>query len=91
MMRYYSPRMDILLRTMNHIGLENNGKNPAQVALNWIMNKGIVPLPGIKTLSQTIENTETTRWSMTKEQAALLDTLTGRTDVRLTEEADRLQ
>lgn len=90
MMRYYSPRMDILLRTMNHIGLENNGKNPAQVALNWIMSKGIVPLPGIKTLSQAIENTETVRWSMTKEQINLLDTLTGKSDIRMANEEDSL-
>lgn len=91
MMRYYSPRMDILLRTMNFIGLENNGKNPAQVALNWIMNKGIIPLPGCKTLSQAIENTETARWNMTKEQMNLLDTLTGKTDIRMDDQDDRLQ
>lgn len=76
MLRYHMPRMDILLRTMNHIGLENNGKNPSQVALNWIMNKGIIPLPGTKTLSQAIENAQTPSWSMTAEQFALLDTLT---------------
>ena len=76
MLRYSTPRPDILMRTMNHIGLENNGKNTAQVALNWIMNKGIIPIPGAKTLSQAIENAQTPSWSMTEEQAALLDTLT---------------
>lgn len=82
MLRYYTPRLDILLRTMNHIGLENNGKNCAQVALNWIMRKGIVPIPGTKTLSQAIENSQTPRWSMTAEQVNLLDTLTGQSAVR---------
>ncbi len=77
MLRYYTPRLDILLRTMNHIGLENNGKNCAQVALNWIMRKGIVPIPGTKTLPQAIENAQTPRWEMTAEQMTLLDTLTG--------------
>jgi aryl-alcohol dehydrogenase-like predicted oxidoreductase len=86
MMRYYSPHMDILLRTMNHIGLENNGKNPAQVALNWIMNKGIVPIPGVKTLSQAIENDQTPGWTMTNEQMELLNTLTGKTEVRIPED-----
>ena len=83
MLRYYTPRLDILLRTMNHIGLENNGKNCAQVALNWIMRKGIVPIPGTKTLSQAIENSQTPQWSMTAEQMTLLDTLTGQSNVRL--------
>ena len=83
MLRYYTPRLDILLRTMNHIGLENNGKNCAQIALNWIMRKGIVPIPGTKTLSQAIENSQTPQWSMTAEQMTLLDTLTGQSNVRL--------
>ncbi len=87
MLRYHTPSLDILLRTMNHIGLENNGKNCAQVALNWIYNKGIVPIPGTKTLPQAIENAQTIRWSMTKEQMNLLDTLTGKTEVRVPEEA----
>ena len=89
MMRYHTPRLDILLRTMNHIGLENNGKNCAQVALNWVMNKGIVPIPGTKSLSQAIENGQTPQWAMTPEQMNLLDTLTGKTEVQLPEESGK--
>ncbi len=85
MLRYHTPRLDILLRTMNHIGLENNGKNCAQVALNWIMTKGIIPIPGTKTLPQAIENAQTPHWEMTAEQRNLLDTLTGQTTVRVRE------
>ena len=83
MLRYHTARLDILLRTMNHIGLENNGKNSVQVALNWIMRKGIVPIPGTKTLSQAIENAQTPGWSMTNEQMSLLDTLTNSPQVSL--------
>ena len=82
MLRYYAPRLDILLRTMNHIGLENNGKNCAQVALNWIARKGVVPVPGTKTLAQAIENAQTPAWRISPEQTALLDTLTAKTEVR---------
>ncbi len=89
MLRYHTPRLDILLRTMNHIGLENNGKNCAQVALNWIMSKGIIPIPGTKTLPQAIENAQTPHWQMTAEQQNLLDTLTGRSAVRIRENADQ--
>ena len=88
MLRYHTPRLDILLRTMNHIGLENNGKNCAQVALNWIRCKGVVPLPGTKTLSQAIENAQISSWIMTVEQMNLLDTLTGQSGIR-TREQDR--
>lgn len=76
MLRYYTPRLDILLRTMNYIGLENNGKNTSQVALNWIVRKGIIPIPGIKSLPQAIEDSQNADWAMTDEQMALLDTLT---------------
>ena len=86
MLRYHTPRLDILLRTMNHIGLENNGKNCAQVALNWIRCKGIVPLPGTKTLPQAIENAQTANWIMTVEQMNLLDTLTTRSESLIPEE-----
>ena len=85
MMRYHTPRLDILLRTMNHIGLENGGKNSAQVALNWILKKGVIPIPGTKTLSQAIENAQTPHWLMTPEQMNLLDTLTGKSEVRMEE------
>ena len=78
MLRYHTPRLDILLRTMNHIGLENSGKNCAQVALNWVMQKGVVPIPGTKTLPQAIENAQTPNWNMTPEQVSLLDTLTAK-------------
>ncbi|MBQ6520809.1 MAG: aldo/keto reductase [Anaerolineaceae bacterium] len=82
MLRYHTPRLDILLRTMNHIGLENNGKNCAQVALNWILKKGVIPIPGTKSLSQAIENAQTPNWRMSPEQTALLDTLTSKTEIQ---------
>ncbi len=76
MLRYSSPRLDLLLRTMNHIGLENDGKNCAQVALNWICRKGIIPIPGVKSLDQAIENAQTPRWQMTDDQVRMLDNIT---------------
>lgn len=90
MLRYHTPRLDILLRTMNHIGLENNGKNCAQVALNWITRKGIIPIPGIKSLQQAIENDQTPLWEMSDEQMALLDTLTGKTDLPMEDKNDKI-
>ena len=76
MLRYNSPKLELLLRTMNHIGLENDGKNCAQVALNWVCRKGIIPIPGVKSLDQAIENAQTPRWQMTDEQVQVLDNIT---------------
>ena len=89
MLRYHTPRLDILLRTMNHIGLENNGKNCAQVALNWLLCKGAVPIPGTKTLPQAIENAMTPQWMMTGEQQNLLDILTDRMHSEGNENSER--
>ena len=34
-----------LIETMRAVG-EPKGKSPAQVALNWLLCKGVVPIPG---------------------------------------------
>ena len=31
------------------IGADHAGKPPVQVALNWLISKGVVPIPGAKT------------------------------------------
>jgi aryl-alcohol dehydrogenase-like predicted oxidoreductase len=41
-----------LLDLMKQIGDARGGKTPAQVALNWIMKQGIVPIPGAKNARQ---------------------------------------
>lgn len=73
MMKYCLPSMDLLFRTMNHIGMENNGMNCAQVALNWLLCKGVIPIPGAKTIDRVIENDRALSFRMTNEQLHLLD------------------
>lgn len=54
------------------------GRPPEQVALNWLRAKGVVPVAGAKTGAQAARNAGALGWSLTPEQVALLDVVTGR-------------
>eukprot|EP00958_Prasinococcus_capsulatus_P019345 scaffold2364_cov426-Prasinococcus_capsulatus_cf.AAC.16 len=45
----------------------------AQVALNWVICKGAIPIPGAKNKEQAEENAGAVQWRLTKEQVAFLD------------------
>ena len=73
MRKYCTPALNLLIRTMNNIGMENNGQNCAQVSLNWLICKGVIPIPGAKRVEQAIENNSVGTWRMTDEQFELLN------------------
>jgi aryl-alcohol dehydrogenase-like predicted oxidoreductase len=50
-----------------------HGKTPSQVALNWIVCKGAVPIPGAKNPNQAAENAGTLGWHLTPAEIAALD------------------
>ena len=58
---------------MNEIGQEHGGKSNSQVALNWIIRKGALPIPGAKNASQALQNAGTLGWKLTEEEVAKLD------------------
>jgi aryl-alcohol dehydrogenase-like predicted oxidoreductase len=62
-----------LLRLMADIGREHNGKTIAQVALNWTICKGTVPIVGVKTERQVRENIGALGWRLSPSQVAALD------------------
>jgi aryl-alcohol dehydrogenase-like predicted oxidoreductase len=62
-----------LLQLMTEIGQEHGGKTPGQVALNWIICKGALPIPGAKNASQASQNTGAAGWRLTPEQVKALD------------------
>jgi aryl-alcohol dehydrogenase-like predicted oxidoreductase len=41
-----------LIEVMRAVGKERGGKTPAQVALNWLVCKGALPIPGAKSAKQ---------------------------------------
>ena len=66
-------RMTPLLTLIKRIGSDHDGKTPAQVALNWVICKGALPIPGAKNLSQAEQNAGALGWRLTEEEVAALD------------------
>jgi aryl-alcohol dehydrogenase-like predicted oxidoreductase len=71
--RGYLEKIQHLIRIMREIGQDHDGKTPSQVALNWIIRKGAIPIPGVKNRKQAIENTAALGWSMSDVELQLLD------------------
>lgn len=66
-------RLQPLLRLMREIGDRYDGKTPSQVALNWVICKGAVPIPGAKNARQAAENAGAMGWRLSEADLALLD------------------
>lgn len=65
-----------LLGLMREIGQAHEFKSPAQVALNWLICKGAVPIPGAKNARQAQENAAATGWRLQAAEIAALDEAT---------------
>ena len=55
------------------VGEKHGDKLPSQVALNWVMTKGSVPIPGAKNRHQAEENAGALGWSIDEEDMDRLD------------------
>lgn len=67
------PKINPLLKIMTEIGQEHGGKSKAQVAINWCIRKGTLPIPGAKNAKQAEENAGALGWKLTEEEMAILD------------------
>jgi aryl-alcohol dehydrogenase-like predicted oxidoreductase len=67
------PKLPPLLKLMTQIGQDQGGKTNAQVALNWLICKGTMPIPGAKNAKQAEQNAGALGWRLTDEQVAALD------------------
>lgn len=65
-----------VIRTLQEIGQEHGGKSASQVALNWLICKGALPIPGAKNVRQAEENAGGAGWQMSAEEVAKLDAVT---------------
>jgi len=61
-----------LITLLKEIGA-GHGKTPAQVALNWTICKGTVPIPGAKNAKQAADNLRAMGWRLSSEEVAALD------------------
>ncbi len=71
-LRYIGP-VQPLIGLLREIGQAHGGKNPSQVALNWVMAKGAVPIPGAKNSRQADEDIHALGWHLTQDEIAALD------------------
>ena len=66
-------KLPALLKLMTEIGQDHGGKSNAQVALNWVICKGAMPIPGAKNASQAEQNAGALGWKLSDEQVVALD------------------
>ena len=67
-----------LIALLRRIGADHAGKTPAQVALNWVICKGALPIPGAKTLEQMEQNAGAVGWALSEAEVAELDEMSAR-------------
>lgn len=74
----YLQTIQPLIKLMQNIGQNHEGKTPAQVAINWLICKGAIPIPGAKTLKQAEENIGSVGWYLNDEEIVALDEMSER-------------
>ncbi len=67
--------VDPVVARLRELGDAHGGRTPGQVALNWIIRKGAVPIPGAKNRAQAVENAGALGWALTDDEVAALDEL----------------
>lgn len=68
-------RVRPLVERMREIGQQYNGRTPSQVALNWLICKGTLPIPGAKNARQAKENAGALGWRLEGADIAELERL----------------
>ena len=71
--RDYLARIQPLIALLREIGQAHGGKTPSQVALNWVICKGALPIPGAKNVRQAQENAGALGWQLSESEMAALD------------------
>lgn len=74
----YLRRVQSLIQRMREIGDTHSGKSPAQVAINWTICKGAIPIPGAKNARQAISNLQALNWRLTDDEVQELEELSQR-------------
>lgn len=64
--------VDPVVSALKRIGKKHE-RTPSQVALNWLISKGAVPIPGAKNKRQAEDNAGALGWSIDAEEMTALD------------------
>jgi diketogulonate reductase-like aldo/keto reductase len=49
---------------------------PSQVALNWLVARGVLPIPGVKSAGQVVDNAAAMTWRLDPDEVEALDVAT---------------
>ena len=66
-------KIEPLLKLMTAMGQDHGGKSNAEVALNWVIRKGALPIPGAKNVKQAQQNAGALGWKLTEAEVTSLD------------------
>jgi len=66
-------RIRDIIGLMREIGSAHGGKTPSQVAINWVISKGAIPIPGAKNAAQATENCGAMGWSLDADEIRALE------------------
>ncbi len=66
-----------VIKTLQEVA-QTHGKTVSQVALNWVICKGALPIPGAKNAKQATDNAGGAGWHMSDDEVAKLDEVTDR-------------
>ncbi|MBD2518913.1 aldo/keto reductase [Nostoc sp. FACHB-973] len=80
--RQILPGVRSLLACLQEVALSRN-KTMSQVAINWCICKGTIPIPGAKTLEQARENIGALGWQLDAGEIAELDKAAASTDKKM--------
>ena len=72
----YLASIQPLLARLRAMGAAHGERTPAQVALNWTLCKGTLPIPGAKNAQQVAQNAGALNWRLTPAEVAELDEAT---------------
>jgi pyridoxine 4-dehydrogenase len=64
-----------LIKAMTEVGQDHGGKSNVQVALNWVICKGGLPIPGAKNAEQAQQNAGALGWRLSDAEAEKLTEL----------------
>jgi len=71
------PKIDPLLGELKAVA-DTRKKTMSQVAINWCMAKGCIPIPGAKSTAQARENLGALGWKLKPAEVAALDSAAGK-------------
>jgi aryl-alcohol dehydrogenase-like predicted oxidoreductase len=62
-----------LIGLMREVGQAHGGKTPTQVAINWVICKGALPIPGARNARQAQEIVGALGWKLTQDEVVALE------------------